>query len=149
MPCVSHPGAPGKLHAEHVPGCYGRSRLHAPVAGATQSEEAAAREESRVQMAQATALMIVGAMLFGIGVIGFLTRRNLIILFLCTEVMFQGVLLNLVAVGLLWNDLQGQVFGLFVLVIAAVEAGLGLAIIVMMYRRRGTLDAESWREMRG
>lgn len=100
-------------------------------------------------MAQATALMIVGAMLFGIGVIGFLTRRNLIILFLCTEVMFQGVLLNLVAVGLLWNDLQGQVFGLFVLVIAAVEAGLGLAIIVMMYRRRGTLDAESWREMRG
>jgi NADH-quinone oxidoreductase subunit K len=103
----------------------------------------------------ATALMVVGATLFGLGVIGFLTRRNLIIMFLCTEVMFQGVLLNLVAMGLKWTaiqgrlNLQGQAFGLFVLAIAAVEAGLGLAIIVMMYRRRGTLDAESWREMKG
>jgi NADH:ubiquinone oxidoreductase subunit K len=44
---------------------------------------------------------------------------------------------------------EGQAFGLFVLAIAAVEAGLGLAIIVMMYRRRGTLDAESWRDMKG
>ncbi|MEK6644999.1 MAG: NADH-quinone oxidoreductase subunit NuoK [Planctomycetota bacterium] len=96
-----------------------------------------------------TALMIVGAMLFGLGVVGFLTRRNLIIMFLCTEVMFQGVLVNFVAMGQRWGNLQGQAFGLFVLVIAAVEAGLGLAIVVMLYRRRGTLDAEHWRTMRG
>ena len=96
-----------------------------------------------------SALMILGAMLFGLGVVGFLTRRNLIIMFLCTEVMFQGVLINFVAMGLRWGNLQGQAFGLFVLVIAAVEAGLGLAIVVMLYRRRGTLDAESWRLMRG
>lgn len=95
------------------------------------------------------ALILVGAILFGLGIIGFLTRRNLIIMFLCTEVMFQGVLLNLVGMGMLHGNLQGQVFGLFVLVIAAVEAGLGLAIVVMLYRRRGTLDAESWRTMRG
>lgn len=93
--------------------------------------------------------MIVGAILFGTGVVGFLTRRNLIIMFLCTEVMFQGVLINFVAMGLRWSNLHGQAFGLFVLVIAAVEAGLGLAIVVMLYRRRGTLDAESWRLMRG
>jgi NADH-quinone oxidoreductase subunit K len=99
--------------------------------------------------------MFVGAVLFGLGVIGFLTRRNLIIMFLCTEVMFQGVLLNFVGLGLWWSgiqgllNLQGQVFGLFILAIAAVEAGLGLAIVVMMYRRRGTLDAEAWNEMRG
>ena len=94
--------------------------------------------------------MVVGAALFGLGIVGFLTRRNLIIMFLSTEVMFQGVLVNLVALGLAaGGNLQGQVFGLFVLVIAAVEAGLGLAIIVMLYRRRGTLDAEAWREMRG
>lgn len=96
-----------------------------------------------------TALMFVGSMLFGLGVVGFLTRRNLIIMFLCTEVMFQGVLVNFVAMGLRWGNLQGQAFGLFVLVIAAVEAGLGLAIVVMLYRRRGTLDAEHWRMMRG
>jgi len=94
-------------------------------------------------------LMVIGAVLFGLGIVGFLTRRNLIIMFLCTEVMFQGVLLNLVGMGQRWNNLQGQSFGLFVLVIAAVEAGLGLAIVVMLFRRRGTLDAERWASMRG
>ena len=94
-------------------------------------------------------LMILGAVLFGLGLIGFLARRNLIVMFLCTEVMFQGVLLNLVGFGALNGNLQGQAFALFVLVVAAVEAGLGLGIVVMLYRRRGTLDAEEWRELRG
>lgn len=94
-------------------------------------------------------LMVLGALLFGIGVIGFLTRRNMIVMFLSTEIMFQGVLTNLVAMGLLRGDLNGQAMGIFVLVIAAVEAGLGLAIVVMLYRRRGTLDADGWRMMRG
>ncbi|MCK6485645.1 MAG: NADH-quinone oxidoreductase subunit NuoK [Phycisphaerae bacterium] len=94
-------------------------------------------------------LMVIGAVLFGLGVIGFLTRRNLIIMFLCTEVMFQGVLLNLVGMGALHANLQGQVFALFVLVIAAVEAGLGLAIVVLLYRRKGTLDAEAWSALQG
>ncbi len=93
--------------------------------------------------------MLVGALIFGIGVIGFIARRNMIVMFLSTEIMFQGVLINLVAMGLLHGNLKGQAMGLFVLVIAAVEAGLGLAIVVMMYRRRGNLDAESWRSMRG
>ncbi len=100
-------------------------------------------------MANPTALMLIGAILFSLGAIGFVTRRNMIVMFLCTEVMFQGVLVNLVAMGLKSGNLQGQVLSIFVLVIAAVEAGLGLAIVVMLYRRRGTLDAESWREMRG
>lgn len=94
-------------------------------------------------------LMLVGAALFGLGVVGFLARRNLIIMFLSTEVMFQGVLVNLVGMGMRHGNLQGQAFGLFVLVIAAVEAGLGLAIVVMLFRRRGTLDAERWSGMRG
>ncbi len=100
-------------------------------------------------MAHPAALMIIGAILFSLGVIGFLTRRNMIVMFLCTEVMFQGVLVNLVAMGMLHGNVHGQVLGVFVLVIAAVEAGLGLAIVVMLYRRRGSLDAEAWREMRG
>ncbi|MBX3393940.1 MAG: NADH-quinone oxidoreductase subunit NuoK [Phycisphaerae bacterium] len=95
------------------------------------------------------ALIFVGAFLFAIGVVGFLTRRNMIVMFLCTEVMFQGVLVNLVGFGLMHGNLQGQALGIFVLVIAAVEAGLGLAIVVMLYRRRGTLDAENWRSLRG
>ncbi len=100
-------------------------------------------------MGQAAALMAVGAILFGMGVTGFLTRRNMIVMFLCTEIMFQGVLVNLVAVGMMHGNLHGQALGLFVVVIAAVEAGLGLAVVVMLYRRRGTLDAEAWRAMRG
>ncbi|MCG8409375.1 MAG: NADH-quinone oxidoreductase subunit NuoK [Phycisphaerales bacterium] len=100
-------------------------------------------------MAHPTSLMIIGAILFGLGATGFLTRRNMIVMFLCTEIMFQGVLVNLVGMGMMHGNLEGQVLGIFVLVIAAVEAGLGLAIVVMMYRRRGTLDAESWRQMRG
>jgi len=100
-------------------------------------------------MPNASILMLIGAILFGLGVVGFLTRRNMIVMFLCTEVMFQGVLMNLIGMGLWRGNLEGQVFGLFVLVIAAVEAGLGLAIVVMLYRRRGTLDAEGWRTMRG
>ena len=100
-------------------------------------------------MVNPTALMVVGAILFSLGVVGFLTRRNMIVMFLCTELMFQGVLVNLVAMGMMHADMQGQVLALFVLVIAAVEASLGLAIVVMLYRRLGTLDAQAWSRMRG
>lgn len=100
-------------------------------------------------MATPQSLMLIGAVLFCLGVIGFLSRRNLIVMFLCTEVMFQGVLLNLVGLGVQNGNLQGQAFGLFVLVIAAVEAGLGLAIVVMLYRSKGTLDADAWKAMQG
>ena len=94
---------------------------------------------------------IVGAMLFGIGLVGFLCRRNLIVMFLSTEVMFQGVVVNLVAMSKLHPGagLDGQVFALFLLVIAAVEAGLALGLIVLLYRRCGSLDADAWRVMRG
>lgn len=98
-----------------------------------------------------TAYAIVGAVLFGMGIVGFLSRRNLIVMFLSTEVMFQGVVINLVAMGKLHAgaELDGQIFALFLLVIAAVEAGLALGLIVLLYRRHGTLDADAWRTMRG
>ncbi len=95
------------------------------------------------------AYIIVGAVLFAIGMVGFLSRRNLIIMFLSTEIMLQGVLLNLVAFSGLHKHLDGQTFGLFILVVAAVEAGLGLGLVVLLYRRRGTLDAEVWATMNG
>jgi NADH-quinone oxidoreductase subunit K len=95
------------------------------------------------------AYILVGAILFAIGVVGFLTRRNLIMTFLATEVMFQGVILNLVGFGLRHGNFTGQAFALFLIVIAAVEAGLALGLIVLLYRRTGTLDSQEWQRMKG
>ncbi len=100
-------------------------------------------------MAGTAEYIILGAILFALGLVGFLARRNLIVIFLSTEIMFQGVLLNAVAFSGLHKNIQGQAFGLFLLVIAAVEAGLALGLVVLLYRRRGTLDAEAWSMMRG
>ena len=96
-----------------------------------------------------TEYVVLGAILFALGLVGFLSRRNLIVMFLSTEVMFQGVVVNAVAFARLHRHLDGQAFALFLLVIAAVEAGLALGLIVLLYRRRGTLDAEAWSLMRG
>ena len=95
------------------------------------------------------AYILLGAILFAVGMVGFLARRNLIVMFLSTEVMFQGVILNLVGFGLHHRQLTGQAFAMFLIVIAAVEAGLALGLVVLLYRRRGTLDAEAWRMLRG
>ena len=93
--------------------------------------------------------VILGAILFALGLVGFVSRRNLIVMFLSTELMFQGVVVNAVAFARLHQHLDGQAFALFLLVIAAVEAGLALGMVVMLFRRRGTLDAEAWSVMRG
>jgi NADH-quinone oxidoreductase subunit K len=93
--------------------------------------------------------LAVGAIMFVIGLIGFMTRRNLIVMFLCTELMFQGVLINLVAFGAYHGNLAGQAFTIFVLVIAAAEASLALGLVVLLFRTRQTLDADAWRELKG
>jgi len=93
--------------------------------------------------------LAVGAIIFVIGLIGFMTRRNLIVLFLCTELMFQGVAINLIAFGRFHENLHGQAFVVFVLVIAAAEASLALGLVILLYRRRNTLDADAWRELKG
>ena len=93
--------------------------------------------------------LAVGAIMFVIGMIGFITRRNLIVMFLCTELMFQGVAINLIAFSAFHNNLAGQAFVIFVLVIAAAEASLALGLVVLLFRTRNTLDSEAWREMKG
>ena len=93
--------------------------------------------------------IVLGAVLFALGLVGFLSRRNLIVIFLSTEVMFQGIVVNAVAFGRLHSHMDGQAFTLFLLAIAAVEAGLALGLVVLLYRRRGSLDAEVWSLMRG
>ena len=92
--------------------------------------------------------LLVGAVLFVLGLIGFVTRRNLIIMFLCTELMVQGIVVNLVALGRYplsgQPNLDGQSFALFLLAVAAAEAALALALVVLLYRHKGTLDGSTW-----
>lgn len=93
--------------------------------------------------------LIIASLLFSMGVVGFLTRRNLIVMFLCTELMFQGAALALIAFGKMHGDLSGQVFTIFILTVAAAEAALALALVVLLYRKRETLSADAWSELRG
>ncbi len=92
--------------------------------------------------------LVVGAILFALGMIGFLTRRNLIIMFLSAEMMLQGVAINLVAFSFYRGNLGGQVMTMFMLAVAACEAALALALIVMLFRRKKSLDVSLWQELR-
>ena len=80
--------------------------------------------------------------------IGFLARRNLIIMFLSAEMMLQGVAINLVAFARYRGNLQGQAFTLFIITVAACEAAIALALILMLFRRKGSLDVSLWQELR-
>jgi NADH-quinone oxidoreductase subunit K len=92
--------------------------------------------------------LVVGAILFALGLVGFLARRNLIVMFLCAEMMLQGVAVNLVAFARYRGNLQGQAFVLFILTVAACEAGIALALILMLYKRKQSLDVSLWQELR-
>ena len=93
--------------------------------------------------------LALGAILFCMGFIGFLARRNLILMFLSTEIMFQGVAINLVAFSRYHMNPQGQAFVIFVLTIAAAEASLALGLVVLLFRRRATLNSDEWSDMQG
>jgi NADH-quinone oxidoreductase subunit K len=84
----------------------------------------------------------LSALLFGIGFVGVLLRRNVIVLFMCIELMLNSVNLTLAAAARMWGDADGQVFVFFVIVVAAAEVVVGLALIVNLYFRRGTLDVD-------
>lgn len=92
--------------------------------------------------------LVVGAILFALGLVGFLARRNLIIMFLCVEMMLQGVSINLAAFARYRGNLQGQAFILFIVTVAACEAAIALALILMLFRRRHSLDVSLWQELR-
>lgn len=93
--------------------------------------------------------LLTGAVLFALGLIGFISRRNLIVMFLCTEMMFQGVVVTLVGFSNFHQNYTGQTFVIFVLTIAAAEAALALGLIVLLFRRKRTLDGGSWASMSG
>jgi NADH-quinone oxidoreductase subunit K len=94
--------------------------------------------------------LIVAAFLFTIGVLGiFLNRKNVIIILMSIELILLAVNINLVAFSVFLNDLTGQVFALFVLTVAAAEAAIGLAILVVYFRNRGTIAVEDINVMKG
>jgi len=98
-------------------------------------------------MISLTYYLILSAVLFTIGVFGFLVKRNIITIFMCVELMLNAVNLTFVAFARFYGDLAGQVFVFFVMAVAAAEAAVGLGIIVALFRNRQTLDIDSARSM--
>ena len=92
--------------------------------------------------------LVVGALLFGLGLVGLLVRRNLIVMFLCAEMMLQGVSLSLVAWGRYHGDWGGQIFVVFMIAVAACEAAIALALILILAKQTGSLDIAIWQDLR-
>ncbi len=86
--------------------------------------------------------LTLSAILFGLGVIGFLFKRNVITLFMSIELMLNAVNLAFVTFSRQWGELSGQVYVFFVIIVAAAEAAVGLAIIILLARNRQTLNVE-------
>jgi NADH-quinone oxidoreductase subunit K len=86
--------------------------------------------------------LLLSAILFACGVAGFLIKRNIITIFMCIELMLNGVNLAFVAFAAQWGRLNGQIFVFFVMVVAAAEAAVGLAIIIAVFRTRETLNVD-------
>lgn len=94
--------------------------------------------------------LVVAAVLFVIGVFGiFLNRKNVIMILMSIELMLLSVNINFVAFSSFLGDLVGQIFTLFVLTVAAAEAAIGLAILVVFFRNRGSIDVEDVNVMKG
>lgn len=92
--------------------------------------------------------LLVGAGLFILGAIGFLTRRNLILMVLSAELMLHGISLTLVTFGRMHQTQEGQAFTIFTLTVAACEAGLALSLVLSLYRKSHSLDIQLWSELR-
>ena len=94
--------------------------------------------------------IVVSSILFGLGVLGIvLNRKNIIIVLMAIELILLSVNINLVAFSAFLHDLAGQIFAMFVLTVAAVEAAVGLAILVIYFRSRGTIAVDDANRMKG
>jgi NADH-quinone oxidoreductase subunit K len=92
---------------------------------------------------------VLASVLFCIGMYGVLARRNAVLVLMSIEIMLNAVNINLIAFNAFWKDalLQGQLFALFVITVAAAEVGVGLAIVLLIFRNRETVDLDDLREM--
>jgi NADH-quinone oxidoreductase subunit K len=100
-------------------------------------------------MITANHYLVLAAVVFTIGVVGVLTRRNVIIVFMSIELILNSVNINLVAFSHMWQHVTGQVFAVFVITIAAAEAAIGLGIIIALFRNKETVQADEFNILKG
>lgn len=94
--------------------------------------------------------LMISAILFGLSFVGIIiNRRNIIVLLMCVELMLLAVNTNFIAFAQYFKDAAGEVFVFFILTVAAVEAAIGLAILVLVYRRRGTINVQALDLLKG
>jgi NADH-quinone oxidoreductase subunit K len=93
--------------------------------------------------------VIVSALIFSIGVCGVLTRRNPLVVLLCLELMLNAANIALIAFARMWGNVEGQIFAIIVMVVAACEVCIGLGLVVAIYRRRLPIDVDELRELQG
>lgn len=96
-----------------------------------------------------THYLVLSAILFAIGLAGVVRRKNLLLLFFSTEIMLNAVNVGFAAVSKFYGDLTGQMVSFFVIAVAASEVAVGLGLLVLWYKRTGTIDLESMQEMKG
>lgn len=93
--------------------------------------------------------MILSTVVFTIGVFGFLSRKNIIIIFMSIELMLNAVNINLISMSHFLQDLRGQILAFFVIAVAASEAAIGLAIVIALFRNKATAHVDEISEMKG
>lgn len=94
--------------------------------------------------------LILSAILFGLSLVGImLNRKNIILLLVCVELMLLAVNTNFVAFSHYYGDVSGQVYVFFILTVAAAEAAIGLAIVMLLYRNRGNIDVDKMNHLKG
>ena len=93
--------------------------------------------------------LFLAAVLFSMGVYGVLARKNAVLVLMSIELMLNAVNINLIAFGAFRNNVIGQVFALFVITIAAAEVGVGLAIVLVIFRNKASIDLDSMDSMKG
>ena len=86
--------------------------------------------------------LVLSSLMFGIGIIGFITRRNMVTVLMCIELMLNAVNINFIAFAKEFQHISGQVVALFIITIAAAEAAVGLAIIIVLFRSRRTINID-------
>ncbi|MGA9750176.1 MAG: NADH-quinone oxidoreductase subunit NuoK [Acidobacteriota bacterium] len=95
------------------------------------------------------AFVILGFLLFCLGIFGVLARRNFIVVLLSIELIFAGAGINFIAFSSLWKNLTGQVFTIFLIGVAAGEAAIGLGLLIALYRLKHTANVDEARELKG
>jgi NADH-quinone oxidoreductase subunit K len=93
--------------------------------------------------------LVLSSILFAIGLVGVIRRKNLLMLFLATEILLNSVNIGFAAISHYYGDLTGQMFAFFVIAVAASEVAVGLGLLILWYKKKGTVDLDSLQSMKG